>query len=96
MWHCTPCAVFGVEAYSREVEFSRIRPISPDKVDDIWFVLRRANTVNSTPCVVLDRVLELYFSENGTLELVIFGRNSREYWVNPLFQRRKSEYSKLF
>ena len=59
-------------------------------------MLRRANTVDSTPCVVLDPVFGLYFSENGTLKLVILGRNGREYWVNTLFQRTKSEYSKLF
>lgn len=70
--------------------FARIRPISPDRL------VRRTNAVDSTPCVVMGPVLELYFSENDTLKLIIVGRNGREYWMNPLFQHSESEYSKLF
>lgn len=37
-------------------------------------------------------MLKLYFLETTVFKFIIFLSNVREYWMNPLFQCKESEY----
>lgn len=54
-------AVVTVEADWRELEFSRIRQNSHDRVSGIWFGLHGVKTDSGSTSVVTDPALKLHF-----------------------------------